>query len=194
MLEMHLTHVDHLTDSIARLDTEVDKVTAPFGEQARALQTHPRCGQAHRGGHRGRDRRRYEPLSERRPRLLGGHVPRQSRERRQASLGTGSQGRRALRSALCEAAWAAARTKDTYLAAQFRHLRRRFGKGGDNKAIFAVGHSILVIAWHLLTKDCDYEDLGGDYFGRRSDAEARTRYLIRQLHALGHQVILEPAA
>lgn len=108
--------------------------------------------------------------------------------------GRARKGDAALRSALCEAAWAAARTKDAYLAAQFRHLRRRFGKGGDNKAIFAVGHSILVIIWHVLANHCHYEDLGGDYFARRSDAEARTRYLVRQLHALGHQVTIEPAA
>jgi len=96
--------------------------------------------------------------------------------------------------ALCQAAWAAARTKDTYLAAQFRHLRRRFGKGGDNKAIFAVGHSILVTAWHLLANECDYEDLGGDYFVRRTEAEARKRYLIRQLEAMGQRVTVESAA
>jgi len=57
-----------------------------------------------------------------------------------------------------------------------------------------VGHSILVSAWHLLSNDCDYEDLGGDYFAHRNDAEARKRYLVRQLQALGHRVTLEPAA
>lgn len=108
--------------------------------------------------------------------------------------GKARKGDQALRAALCEAAWGAARTKDTYLSAQFRHLRRRFGKKGDNKAVFAVGHSILVIAWHLLAHECDYHDLGGDYFAQRNDADARKRYLIRQLEAMGQRVTVESAA
>lgn len=65
---------------------------------------------------------------------------------------------------LTECAWAAAHTRRSYLGAQFWRLARRIGK---KKAAIAVGHSILVIAWHLLTEDSDYEDLGSDYFTRR---------------------------
>jgi hypothetical protein len=57
----------------------------------------------------------------------------------------------------------------------------------------AVGHSILVIAWHLLSDDCDYADLGGDYFVRRDADHARQR-AVAQLQALGYQVTLEPLA
>ena len=70
--------------------------------------------------------------------------------------GRARKGNRALRAALCEAAWSAARTKTGYLPAQYRHLMRTFGKKGQTRAVFAVGHSILVIAWHLLANDCDY--------------------------------------
>ena len=80
------------------------------------------------------------------------------------------------------------------VAAQYRHLLRTFGKKGQTRAVFAVGHSILVIAWHLMAHDRDYADLGGDHFTRATDAEARQRYLVRQLEALGHKVTLEPAA
>ena len=72
---------------------------------------------------------------------------------------------------LTQCAWAAARTRDTYLAAQFWRLARRIGK---KKAAIAVGHSILVICWHLLTNDADYDDLGGDYFTRRNTDRHRT--------------------
>jgi hypothetical protein len=51
-----------------------------------------------------------------------------------------------------------------------------------------------LIAWHLLARDRNYEDLGGDYFARRTDVEAHERYLIRQLEELGTKVTLEPAA
>ena len=96
-----------------------------------------------------------------------------------------------LRDVLTECAWAAARTRDTYLAAQFWRLARKIGK---KKAAIAVGHSILVIAWHLLTNDCAYDDLGGDYFTRRNNPDRRRDSLIEQLHGLGYQVTLTKVA
>jgi transposase len=96
-----------------------------------------------------------------------------------------------LRDALTECAWAASRSKHTYLAAQYWRFARRMGK---KKACIAVGHTILVIAWHLLTADCDYEDLGGDYFVRREATDRRQDRLVRQLQELGYQVTLRKAA
>ena len=91
---------------------------------------------------------------------------------------------------LTQCAWAAAHTRDTYLSAQFWRLARRIGK---KKAVIAVAHSILVICWHLLTNDCDYDDLGGDYFTRRNPDRQRDR-LIAQLQGLGYRVTLDKAA
>ncbi len=96
-----------------------------------------------------------------------------------------------LRDILTQCAWAAARTRDTYLSAQFWRLARRIGK---KKAAVAVGHSILVISWHLLTNDCDYDDLGGDYFHRRTNPDRHRDRLIEQLHGLGYQVTLKKTA
>ena len=67
------------------------------------------------------------------------------------------------------------------------------GRIGKKKAAIAVGHSILVIAWHLLSDDCDYADLGGDFFIRRDADRARQR-AVAQLQSLGYQVTLQPAA
>ena len=91
---------------------------------------------------------------------------------------------------LTQCAWAAAHTRDTYLSAQFWRLARRIGK---KKAAVAVAHSILVICWHLLTDDCDYDDLGGDYFTRRNTERQRDR-LISQLTNLGYYVTLDKIA
>jgi transposase len=91
---------------------------------------------------------------------------------------------------LTQCAWAAARTRDTYLSAQFWRLARRIGK---KKAAIAVAHSILVICWHLLTHDRDYDDLGGDYFTRRNTNRQRDR-LIGQLQNLGYYVTLDRIA
>jgi transposase len=89
----------------------------------------------------------------------------------------------------CQCAWAAARTKNTYLAMQFRRLAAKRGK---KRAIIGVAHSILVIAYHLQKNRCDYRDLGSDYFDRLN-ADGLKRYLIRRLEALGHKVTIEVA-
>ena len=99
-----------------------------------------------------------------------------------------------MRTALCEAAWSAGHCKDGYLPAQYRRFLRRFGKKNENKATFAVAHTLIVIVWHVLHDGRDYDDLGGDYFERRNDATARQRYLVRELEKLGNTVTLQPAA
>ena len=96
-----------------------------------------------------------------------------------------------LRIALVEAAHAAGRSKNTYLSAQYARIRGRRGAG---RAAVAVGHSILVIAWHLLSTGEVYSDLGGDYFDKRNNSAARQRRLVAQLEAMGHKVTLDPAA
>jgi transposase len=92
--------------------------------------------------------------------------------------------------ALEEAALAAIRSKNTYLAAQYQRLKPRIGHG---RALGAVKHSILIAYWHMFTTGETYRDLGGDYFARR-DPERATKRLIAKLQALGHQVTLQPAA
>ena len=61
---------------------------------------------------------------------------------------------------------------------------------GKKKALVAVGHSILVIAFHVLQNRTQYQDLGGDYFERRTGDKQR-KQLIRQLEALGVKVTVE---
>jgi transposase len=93
-----------------------------------------------------------------------------------------------LRRMACQAAWAAARTKNTYLSAQFRKLAARRGR---KCAIMAVAHSILVIGYHLQRKRCTYADLGSSYFDRLH-TDGLKRYLVKRLESLGHSVILQP--
>jgi transposase len=95
-----------------------------------------------------------------------------------------------LRVALAEAAWAAGRCKHGYLAAQFRRLAARRGR---KRAVVAVGHSILVIVYHLLDRGTIFQDLGGRYFDER-DREAACRRAVYRLEALGFDVDLTPRA
>lgn len=93
-----------------------------------------------------------------------------------------------LRRNLCQAAWAASHTKNTYLSAQFRRLAARKGK---KRALVAVGHTILVIVFHMLKNQQPYHDLGADYFDRRT-SEQLQRSLIRRLERLGLDVSVCP--
>lgn len=103
--------------------------------------------------------------------------------------GNTGKGNKWLRATLTEAANAATRTKNSYLAAQYQRLR---GRRGHSKAVTAVGHSILTAAWHVLQSGELYNDLGGgDYFARQNP-DRITKRLVRQLEALGHSVRLEP--
>jgi transposase len=84
------------------------------------------------------------------------------------------------------AAHAAARGKNTYLAAQYHRLAARRGKG---RAIVAVAHSILVIVYHLLKRQEPFRELGGNYFDERK-RESVTNRLVRRLERLGFEVAL----
>ena len=94
-----------------------------------------------------------------------------------------------LRRALCQAAWSASRTKNTYLAAQYHRLIVRKGK---KRTIVAVAHSMLIIAYYLLKRQCTYQDLGPDYFNLLNE-EAITQRLVKKLTGLGYHVTLQPA-
>lgn len=99
-------------------------------------------------------------------------------------------GNRWLGRVLIEAARAAARTKNTYLGAQYRRLAAR---RGPNKASVAVAHSMIVSAWHMLSTGETYRELGADYYTRRNDPERQARRLTRQLENLGYTVSLTAA-
>jgi transposase len=95
-----------------------------------------------------------------------------------------------LRRGLCQAAWAASRTKNTYLAALYHRMIARRGK---KRTIVAVAHTMLVIAYTLLKRQCAYKDLGADYFDQL-DRRGLQRRLVNRLASLGFQVTLTPTS
>jgi transposase len=101
------------------------------------------------------------------------------------------QGSTSLQIALVEAAKAASRSKGTYFYAQYSRLAKR---RGSNKATVAVAHSILDVAWHLLTNGTLYNDPGAQFFESRHDPEVEAKRLQRKIEALGFEVNLTHAA
>jgi len=95
-----------------------------------------------------------------------------------------------LKTMLVQCAWAAKRQKNSYYAAQFHRLKSR---RGPQKAICAVAASILTAVYHMLNDGTSHQDLGADYFDRRSP-EAKARRLVAQLSRLGFEVQLQPLA
>jgi transposase len=105
--------------------------------------------------------------------------------------GTTGHGNRYLARALGEAAVSAGKT-NTFLGERYRRIARRRGK---KRAIVALGRSILVIVWHLLSNpEARFHDLGSDFYDNRIGPDRKKRNHIRQLEALGYKVTLEPAA
>jgi transposase len=96
-----------------------------------------------------------------------------------------------LRGALGLAAASAARTHDTYLAARYQRLVRRKGK---QRALVAVGHSILQAAWYIMANQVPYADLGADHYAHTGNTERQALRLASKLRALGYRITLEPEA
>jgi hypothetical protein len=116
---------------------------------------------------------------------------RQGVRRQNKGSGATGHGNPYLARALGEAAVGAART-NTFLGERYRRIARRRGK---KKAIVAVGRSILIIIWHLLSdQQATFVDLGPDHYDTRASTQRAVRNHIRGLHALGYQVTLQPAA
>jgi len=192
LVRLSLGHLEHLEHAIGQLDRRVDQVIAPFAEARDRLDTITGVGKraaetiiAEIGADMGVFPTAAHLAS------WAGRCPGNNVTGGKRRSGKPTRGNRWLGEVLTECAWAAARSRDTYLAAQFWRLARRIGK---KKAAGAVGHSILVIAWHLLAEGCDYHDLGGDWFTRRSDHDRHKTHLVKQLQALGYSVTLQPAA
>lgn len=193
LLTRMLSRIDALAADIAAVEEQIEAEIAPFADAVTRLDEIPGIGLA--AAHTivaeiGIDMTRF-PTAQ--------HLAAWARfapgvkESAGKSKGNGStgHGNRYLARALGEAAVAVSHT-DTFLGERYRRIARRRGK---KKAIVAVGRSLLVVIWHLLSDpEAHFTDLGSDYYRRRQNPDRAKRNHIRELEALGYRVTLEPAA
>lgn len=188
MLAEQLRHIDFLSEQIARLDAEIKKRMLPFEEDLERLESIPGVGRRTAEqilAETGTDMSRFPSAAH----LCSwaGVAPGNNESAGKRKSGRTRPGNKKLRSALTEAARAAARTKNTYLSAQHHRIAAR---RGANRASIAVAHSILEIVYYLLSRKQAYVELGANYFDKRK-SEIVTKRLVKRLETLGHKVILE---
>jgi len=193
LLGTMLSRVDGISADIAALDDRIAAEAAPFADAVSRLDEIPGISLASAYvilAEIGTDMTRFP---------TAGHLSswarlapgiRESAGKKKGKGSTG-HGNAYLASVLGNAAAGAAKT-DTFLGEKYRRIARR---RGSKRAIVALGRSILVIAWHLLSDpEARFCDLGPGYYTARADSERRKHHHIRQLEALGYTVTLQPAA
>jgi transposase len=187
-----IAHVDYLTATIGRLDARVEEMMTPFRAARELLTTIP--GIQQRGAEIilaeiGVDMGRFAT-----PGHLAswaGVCPGNNESAGKHRSTHTRHGDLWLQSALVEAAWAAIRTKNSYLGVRFWRIARR---RGQQRAAMAIAHTLLIIIWHMLNDGTIYTEIGVDYLIRNDNPDRRRRHLIKQLQQLGYQVELSPAA
>ena len=189
LLREMIEDLDHVAAKIARIEATIEQQMQPFQEAVNRWVTVP--GIKHRLA--------WTLVAEVGPTVeafpsaadivsWAGVCPGNNKTAGKRKSGTTRAGNPWLRRALCEAAWAASKSKGTYLQAQFRRLA---ALRGPKRALIAVANSILTAGYYILQRATTYQELGADYFDKRNTVRA-THRLVKRLEALGHRVILEP--
>jgi transposase len=193
LLRKMLARIDGLTADITDLEAMITEMVTPFAAAVSRLDEIPGLGPVAAAtviAEIGLDMSRFPTPGHLASWAKFTPTVKESAGKNRGKNATG-HGNRYLARVIGEAAAAAGRT-DTFLGERYRRLARR---RGGKKALVAVGRSILVIIWHLLSDpDAHFTDLGPDFLDRRYDPERRKRAHIHQLQALGYKVTLEPVA
>ena len=189
MLIQHLSHIDFLDEQIAKLDAEVAEQMRPFEAAMVRWDQLPGINQRNAQvivAEAGADLKQFADAAHCASWAAMCPGNRESGGKRQS--GKTNKGNVWLRRALIEAAHGAARKKNSYFAALYHRLA---GRRGKKRALVAVGHSLLVSGYHMITKQTDYKDLGNTYFDERN-REAVKRRMVKRLEQLGYEVELKP--
>lgn len=189
LLVEQLSHIDSLDEAIGRLSGEIAERLRPFQAEIERLDTIPGINRSIAEvllAEIGPDMNRFPDAHH--LASWAGMCPGHNESGGKRQSGKTRKGNRWLRQALIEAAHGASHTKDTYLSSQYRRL---VGRRGKKRALVAVGHSLLVIAYHVLNRQATYVELGSNYFEQLHRCRLEQN-LVQRLQKLGYTVILEP--
>jgi transposase len=191
LIQQGLAKIDFLDEAIEQLTSELDRRLVPFEPMLTGLDTIPgvdRIGAVSILAETGGDMHRF---------ATAGHLcswgamcPGHNESAGKRRSGRTRKGNRYLRATLIQAGLAAMRTRDSALQARYHRVKRQ---RGHKKAIVAVGHQILEIAYYIMRDGVTYQELGADYSTRRHRESAVRRH-VKQLEALGVHVTIEKAA
>lgn len=187
MLRMLWDHLLYLEKTIEMLDGRIEEMTRPFELEIRRLDGIPgvdRMVAQAMIAEIGTDMSRFATAAH--LASWAGLCPGNNESAGKRKSGRILKGNRWLKRSLCQAAWGASHTKGTYVSALYRRIAKRRGK---KRAIVALGHTILISAYYILSRVEEYKELGGDYFDRLNPARLRT-YHVHRLEDLGYQVQL----
>jgi transposase len=190
LLAEMLSRIEAAEETIARLSAEIERVIAPFAEQLALLQTIPGVKQRVAEvivAETGADMDRFP--SDAHLASWAGICPGNDESAGKRRSGRTRRGSKWLKTALVEGAHALAQGKPTHLRSQYWRIA---GRRGKPRAAIAVGHSILVIAYHVLDRHQPYAELGADQLLQRESRDAHVRRLVRQLERLGNKVTIQP--
>ena len=193
LLRTMLSRVDAISADIAAVQERIEEQIAPFADAVRRLDEIPGVGLTAAQviiAEVGLDMTRFPTPAHLASWARFAPGVSESAGRKKGNAGT-AHGNRYLARVLGEAAVGASRT-NTFLGERYRRIARR---RGAKRAIVAVGRSILMIVWHLLTDpDAPFIDLGPGYYDSRVNLNRRMRSHVRELQSLGYKVTLEPGA
>jgi transposase len=189
LLGEQMDHIVELDQKVARLDEKIQELTVPFAEVITQLCEIP--GVSRRiaeviVAEIGVDMKRFPTAKH--LASWAGMCPGHHESAGKRKSGRTRNGSNWLKTALVEAGWSASRTKDTYLSAQYRNIARR---RGAKRACVAVGHSILTMAYHLISNPAArFTELGAKHFVI-PDRHRLAQKLVKRLDALGFKVAVE---
>lgn len=191
LIEQILAKIDFLEETIDRLQAEIDERLVPFEPMLARLDTIPgidRIGAISIVAETGGDMSRFPTAGH----LCswGAMCPGHNESAGKRRSGKTRKGNKYLRATLIQASLGATHKKGSALQARYHRVKRH---RGHKKAVVAVGHQMLEIAYYVMRDGVTYDELGADYFDRRHAERAVRRYQ-RQLEALGYRVTLEKAA
>jgi len=200
MCRLHRDRIKMFDDAVADLDARIAPLVARYAREADLLKTLPGFGDVVVAGWLGAIGPAPHQHFATAQRLASWATvcPGNYMSAKKSKGGRTGDGGNYIKPLLVQAAWAAVRVPGR-LQARFHRLVRRFGgarnKGAVKRAIMAIAHTLLKIAYQILKTGTPYTDLGGDFYASRETPQARQDYLIRQLQKLnpGCVITVTPA-